>query len=69
MNNFYKDAKEFAIANIEPYAKETDNNGEFPKVIFEKIKNVTLYRFIADLNYQEHNQKNSLHEENTQINI
>ena len=22
MNNFYKDAKEFAIANIEPYAKE-----------------------------------------------
>ena len=39
MNNFYKDAKEFAIANIEPYAKETDNNGEFPKVIFEKIKN------------------------------
>ena len=39
MNNFYKDAKEFAIANIEPYAKETDNNREFPKVIFEKIKN------------------------------
>ena len=37
--------------------------------LFEKIKNVTLYLFIVDLNYQEHNQKNSLHEENTQINI
>ncbi|WP_256364801.1 hypothetical protein [Neisseria sp. HMSC31F04] len=24
---------------------------------FERIKNVTLYRFIADLNHQEHNQK------------
>lgn len=38
MTNIYKDAKEFAITSIKPYAKDADDKGEFPEFIFERIK-------------------------------
>ena len=38
MTNIYKDAKEFAITSIKPYTKDADDKGEFPELIFEKIK-------------------------------
>lgn len=37
MQNFYEKAREFALANIAPYAKQIDEKAEFPSKSFEKM--------------------------------
>lgn len=42
MTNIYKDAKEFAITSIKPYAKDADDKGNFPNSSLKELKMLVI---------------------------
>ena len=47
MRDYYKWAKEFSDKYIKPVAEEIDENGKFPKEIFDKIKEEGFFKVLV----------------------
>lgn len=51
MRDYYKWAKEFSDKYIKPVAEEIDENGKFPKEIFDKIKEEGFFKVLVPTEY------------------
>lgn len=51
MRDYYKWAKEFSDKYIKPVAEEIDEKGEFPKEIFDKIKEEGFFKVLVPTEY------------------
>lgn len=51
MRDYYKWAKEFSDKYIKPVAEEIDENGKFPKKIFDKIKEEGFFKVLVPTEY------------------
>ena len=51
MRDYYKWAKEFSDKYIKPVAEEIDENGKFPKEIFDKIKEEGFFKVLVPIEY------------------